>query len=108
MSGTLSRTTCRIHFDRPASARCPGCQRFYCVECITEHDGKMTCASCLAKTREAVLTPGRKSGGARWFQPMPLIHALLGLIVVWALFYLVAQTLTGIPDKFHDGTIWDK
>lgn len=105
---TLAKTTCRIHFDRPASARCPSCEQFYCPECITEHDGKLTCAACLNEARTEVEQPEKVRKGLNWFQPMPLIHLVVGLIVVWAVFYLIAHTLTEIPDKFHDGTIWEQ
>ena len=106
MSDLLAQTTCRIHFERPASARCPSCRQFYCVECITEHDGKLTCASCLTETHEENVEV--KKGRGNWFQPMPIIHALMGLVFVWVVFYVVAQLLTAIPDSFHDGTIWGK
>jgi len=107
---TLAQTTCRIHFDRPASARCPGCRQFYCAECITEHDGKLTCAACLKSAR--ALSGDSEARSAKsikrlgWFQPVPIFHFLLGLIMVWLIFHFIAQTLTSIPDKFHDGTIW--
>ena len=106
MSQPLAQTTCRIHFDRPATARCPSCEQFYCRECITDHDGRMTCAACLKKEREEAVKPKKAKSGLHWFQPAPLIHFSIALAVAWVLFYLVAKTLTGIPDDFHDGTIW--
>lgn len=108
MSEALSKTTCRIHYQRPASARCPGCEQFYCSECITEHDGRLTCASCLEKARIAKLEENETASksGQTIFQPVPLVHFGLGLVVIWVVFYLIARVLTGIPDSFHDGTIW--
>jgi hypothetical protein len=103
---TLAQTTCRIHFNRPASARCPICRQFYCPECITEHDGRFTCAACLKTARETVAKPEKKRQGLSWFQPVPILHCLIGLVIVWVIFHIIAQTLTSIPDQFHDGTIW--
>lgn len=108
MSESLAQTTCRIHSERPASARCPGCKTFYCAECITEHEGKLTCAACLAKSNEPDKSTAVKSkrGLPDLWQPMPIIHAVLGLFVVWILFYLTARFITSLPDSFHEGTIW--
>ena len=46
---------CLHHGEREAIARCPECGSFFCRECITEHDERVLCASCLAKiTRPAI------------------------------------------------------
>ena len=107
MSESLAKATCRIHFERPASARCPSCHQFYCAECITEHDGRLTCASCLNEAREEAAAPKRSRSWTGWLQPMPVIQLVVAVVVVWIIFYLLAQTLTDIPDRFHDGTIWE-
>ncbi|NNE92276.1 MAG: rhomboid family protein [Verrucomicrobiales bacterium] len=99
----LSRTTCLIHVDRPATARCPGCGTFYCGECITEHDGKLTCARCLSTERELP-----EETASRLSLPvMPVVHLAIAIVVCWGTFYAMAQTLASLPDQFHDGTIWE-
>lgn len=109
MGEGLASTTCKIHHDRPAVARCPECGEFFCDECITEHDGRLTCASCLAGSREeARETAVAKKRGVAWFQPMPIVHSILAMVLMWLIFNLFAQTLTRIPDRFHDGTIWEE
>lgn len=105
MSEPLHKSTCRIHFQRPASAQCPGCKKYYCSECITEHDGRNTCAKCLKSAHDESSAPAKV--GLTWFQPMPIIHFAIALIVTWTVFYLLAQTLASIPDSFHGGTIWE-
>ena len=105
-SESLAKTTCRIHFERPASARCPACHQFYCSECITEHDGRFTCASCLNAEREESMAKKHSGNLFSWIQLMPVVHLLVATTVAWIIFYLLAQTLTDIPDRFHDGTIW--
>ena len=37
---------------------------------------------------------------------MPVIQLLIAVFFTWITFYLVAQILMDIPDRFHDGTIW--
>ncbi len=99
----LAQSTCNLHQDRSASARCPSCTLFFCSECITEHDGKLTCAECLRKNK----SPSEKVAGKRdFFQFIPGVQFLIAVALTWASFYLIAQVLIDIPDSFHDGTIW--
>ncbi len=104
MASVLGDTTCAIHADRQSAARCPSCRRFYCSECITEHEGKLTCANCLKSSFEEVEEATERK---RVFRVMPFVQLGLALIFCWVLFYLVAGTLGDIPDDFHDGTIWE-
>lgn len=104
MSRSLAKTTCSIHADRPAVARCPSCREFFCSECITEHSGKLICASCLAGS-----SARRKTGKSVGFvlHPLTLMQLIAGLMLCWALFYFAARFLADMPDEFHDGTIWE-
>ena len=97
----LARRTCLNHYSREAVARCPECAQFYCRECVTEHDERVICASCLKKLAQGTLQNREKLGrlgrvGA----------AALGIITAWLFFYWTGQTLLMIPAKFHDGTVW--
>ena len=104
MSVPLSKTNCLIHPARPASARCPVCKSFYCAECITEHEGRLTCARCLAA--EGVTDTVRKK---RLRIPvLAFLQLALGLVVAWMLFYAAARVLLSIPAEFHDGTLWEE
>ena len=105
MSEALARSGCSIHADRPAAARCPSCRRFFCGECIPEHGGRLVCASCLG----AVAEERAKAAPRSWRRPRlaPLLQTAAALALVWALFYYFATFLAGIPDAFHDGTIWE-
>ncbi|MEX2578196.1 MAG: hypothetical protein WD342_03995 [Verrucomicrobiales bacterium] len=103
MSKALSATLCAIHPDRPAAARCPSCRQFYCAECITEHEGKLTCASCLSRKAES-----GKSGKAGVAAGLaPIFQIVVAVVVCWLTFYFFAQLLSDMPDEFHDGTIWE-
>jgi hypothetical protein len=95
MSGVLVDQRCWIHEEREAVARCVPCRRFFCRECITEHEGQMICAECVART----LAPRRASERSRaivW-----AVLALGGVFVAWLVFYYLGQGLAQIPSEFH-------
>ena len=107
----LAATTCDLHRQRPAAARCPGCQRYFCDECITEHDGRLSCADCLDTARTAGETEmagdmTSAAAGQRWLAVAS--QALLGLALCWALYYSLGRLLMAIPADFHDGTLWQE
>ena len=97
----LTHQRCINHKVREAVARCPECRRFFCRECITEHDDKVLCASCLRKE----LKPGMKA-----FLPSQWIFRLgqftAGLMLLYVLFFYFAQILLALPADFHEGTLW--
>lgn len=93
---------CFNHSTREAVARCTVCGRFYCRECVTEHEGKMTCGRCLAA---AALKADRKRMMDRLLPPALL---LAGFMALWLLFFMAGQGLLAIPSSFHEGTIWNK
>jgi len=80
-------------------ARCPGCGRFFCRECVSEHEDRMICASCLAKITGA---PARRKAGliriARFAQ------FGLGFLMIWLFFYFLGKGLLEIPSAFHKTT----
>ena len=97
----VAEQRCFNHRRREAVARCPSCSRYYCRECITEHDDRVLCAACLdeaADTGSKVIT--HFSG---------LIRAVqfgCGLFTVWFIFYYLGRILLLIPSSFHEGTLW--
>ena len=97
----LTHQRCQQHKSREAVARCPECSRFFCRECITEHADKVLCASCLGKTLE---TSTNKSTPFEWV--FHLSHFFVGFVILYLLFYYLAQILLAFPSSFHEGTIW--
>lgn len=93
----LASRRCHLHRGREAAARCPPCGRFFCRECVTEHDGRLLCAACLERAGE--------DGGARR-GPMETILAAgelaLGTFLIWALFYRLGRLLMTIPAAYFD------
>jgi len=97
----LTRQRCFNHALREAAARCPACGRYFCRECVTEHEGRMICASCLRRSRgegprgRRVLAAALRVGGG-----------LLGSAAAWAFFYWLGRLLLRLPTPFHEGNLW--
>ncbi len=91
---------CLHHPDREAIARCPECSRFFCRECITEHEDRIICASCLQRLTAKEKEPKRKS--RFWPMVFPTVKGLTGLLIGWIFFYMMGHLLLSIPSKFHD------
>lgn len=96
MSQALARHRCFHHAAREAVARCPECERFYCRECVTEHDDRVICSDCLARLTQAA-RPLRE----RLFWPVRAGQLMLGVFLIWMTFHLLGESLSRIPDSFH-------
>lgn len=100
--GGLHTRRCVRHEVREAAARCPGCTRDFCRECVVDHEGKLLCAGCVAKLAAAPVA----APGSRW----PGIRRVAGLgfavAVAWTAFFIVGKVLLAIPTAVHEGTIW--
>lgn len=94
---------CYQHSAREAAARCPACRRFFCRECITEHDGKMICGECLRAKR----SPQGKSRSLWAVGPLAVLW-VLGLGLGFLFFYGMGRILLTMPTSYHDGTIWQQ
>jgi hypothetical protein len=92
----LADQRCWHHPEREAVVRCPECHRFYCRECVTEHSGRMMCASCVAAKNV-----GRETSPAR--HVIWTFLALGGLLLAWLIFYYLGVSLARIPSDFHGG-----
>jgi hypothetical protein len=100
-AATLRQRRCDNHPNREASARCPECGRFFCRECITEHDDRVLCASCLAK-----LTIKKTADKKSWALVPRLGLALLAAAVVYFTLLLAGNILLSIPSHFHSHGGW--
>jgi hypothetical protein len=98
---SLVHQRCLHHADREAVARCPECKKFFCRECISEHDGRILCASCLVRLSAS---PQRRK---RSFEGVFLIlQSALAVVIIWFFFFEIGRTLLSIPAAFHEGRIW--
>ncbi|HEX4999557.1 MAG TPA: rhomboid family protein [Terriglobia bacterium] len=100
MSAIL-RERCFNHGQREAAARCPGCRRSFCRECVTEHESRVLCATCLKKLAERAST--RRSAWPRLGRASGVV---LGTMSAWFFFYLVGAALLRLTDTFHETSIW--
>jgi hypothetical protein len=97
----LALQRCFNHAQREAAARCLECGQFFCRECVSEHDDRVICASCLAKVARTPLTRRRGFVGALRFA-----QCLMGIMTLWFFYYLVGEGLLAIPASFHEGAVW--
>ena len=94
---------CAHHQTREAVARCPGCQRFFCRECVSEHEDRVLCARCLTAALRVTTATRSRIG--------PLLRiagALTGLVLAWWFFDLLGRGLTALPADVHEGTVWEE
>ncbi|MDX9732632.1 MAG: rhomboid family protein [Thermoanaerobaculia bacterium] len=86
---------CFRHPEREAAARCPACRRAFCRECVTEHDGRVLCASCL-RAAASPAAPPRRRIAARF-------AAAAGFLAAWLFFFLLGRLLVALPSSAGEG-----
>ena len=99
----LLHQRCINHLLREAAACCPQCQRYFCRECVTEHEDRVMCATCLNADADAV-----GSGLSRFSGFRRLMQFLVGTTLLWIFYYYLGQLLLSLPSAFHEGTLWEK
>ncbi|ADE54249.1 hypothetical protein [Coraliomargarita akajimensis] len=103
MSSPLAQARCFKHVSREAVARCPECAKFYCRECVTEHEGRMICRDCL----DTLLNPAETSSNGWLSSCWTWLLASAGAIVIVAVFYYLGRILLRIPSNFHSGVFFE-
>lgn len=94
---SLAQRRCFHHGDREAVGRCPLCGRFFCRECVTEHDSRLVCRSCLEKLAHG-MEPRRT-----WSGPATrLALAAAGLLIAWIFFLTLGAILVRLPAQGHE------
>lgn len=101
-SSDLSRQRCFNHAGREAAAQCPQCRRFFCRECVTEHEGRVICATCLIKLIDKANRPHRGLGAI-----ITAGAGIAGIVVAWLMFQCLGQLLLELPTSFHEGNVWN-
>lgn len=101
MNNDLIHQRCYNHARREAVARCPECGRYFCRECVTEHEDRVLCASCLLK-----LTGIRMQKRAPLAAAGRIVLVALGVITLWFFFYVIGRGLLAMPSSFHEGAVW--
>lgn len=99
--GILDRQRCFNHGSREAAARCPECGRFFCRECVTEHEDRVLCAACIGKQN------GKSNTGRQKFRGLKSLFLLgFGFALLFLVFYYAGVALMMIPSEFHKGGLW--
>lgn len=93
---TLLDQRCFHHDLREAVAQCPSCKLFFCRECVTEHEGRMICRTCVAAAIARNDSKTARSNRAFW-----TVTALGGILIAWLVFYYLGLALARVPSKFH-------
>jgi len=101
MTASIERKKCFHHPGREAVARCPECVRFYCRECVTEHEGRVLCATCIAAVSEK-----RERRPSPFGAVARMLQVFLSILLLWGLFYMLGEGLLTLPSSFHEGTLW--
>lgn len=96
----LANQRCFFHTQREAALKCPGCGRFYCRECASEHDGRWLCSSCIGKPPQD--TAEKASRGAAVKNGIALA---LSLLFLWFAFQAVGAMLISVPAPTHDAIV---
>src|SRR5580658_5639715 len=82
---------CWNHEAREAACRCPACGRSYCRECVSEHEGRLLCAACLAA---AAARKGQAAGGLGKLAPPGMIAA--GILLAWLIYWAAGASFIGL------------
>ena len=98
----LAEQRCYNHGQREAVARCLECERFFCRECVTEHENRVVCSDCLS------MLAGESSETIHSFMQRAVQSCLAmgGFLLAWLFFYGLGRLLLTIPSSFHEGTFW--
>ncbi len=91
MTTGVAQQKCVLHPSRSAAGRCPECEEYYCRECITEHEGRVICASCLEE-----VTGDEAEEEFDWSLLLEVLKATGGFFLCWFFFYAIAQLLLKI------------
>jgi hypothetical protein len=100
---TFAHQQCFNHAAREAVARCPECRQFFCRECVTEHDDRMS----LFGLPEKIDAPAELEQRFAFGRIVPTSrNVALGILIAWFFFFLIGESLLKLPDSFHEGTLW--
>ena len=98
----ITHERCFNHALREAAARCPQCRRYFCRECVTEHDDRVLCTVCLKQSINRPLSRGKQVA-----QLVKVICCIAGLLTAWFFFFTMGDMLTTLPSKFHKAVLWN-
>ena len=98
---SLAHQQCFNHPGREAIVRCPACKRDFCRECVTEHEDRYLCSTCLLRESAKAAQSKRKIG-----VPVGAILAMVGLLTAWTVYYAATEYLVLRSGSTHNYRSW--
>ena len=89
MPESIPQQHCWNHPGRGAICRCPVCHRSFCHECVSEHDSRLLCASCI---KASVLPPGQARIRRTPRLLLPAM-ALASTLLAWTIFFSLGEII---------------
>ncbi len=87
---------CWNHEAREAACRCPSCGRTYCRECVSEHEGRLLCAACLAGVTGKRET---RAGFADKLTPPTML--LAAILLAWLTYWVMGASVIGLVRRMQ-------
>ncbi len=86
---------CRNHEWREAVCRCPSCGNSFCRECVSEHEFRLLCASCIHALAQARRSEhAKKRIMPRWIPAIAMTVA--GVLLAALIFFSAGETILTI------------
>lgn len=96
MSRMDGYSVCCLHPQRGAAGICKGCARPFCRECLTEHDYRFLCKSCMAAL---VAADARRATLWAWISRPAA--AIASFLAVYLTFFAFGKIIALIPPEYH-------
>lgn len=100
------RRRCVRHEEREAVARCVACGGGFCRECITEHEDRLYCGPCFARSVGRAAAPAPARVRVNWSRLRGAAATAGSLLCLLTAFYLLGRALVLAPAEFHEGEVW--
>jgi hypothetical protein len=72
-------------------AKCRECGDFFCRECVVEHEGRMTCGTCMQEARNQDAAPASRRFRDLFRPVIPLGGLMLSFSFCWLFFALAGR-----------------
>jgi hypothetical protein len=91
---SLALERCFHHETREAVCRCPECRRFFCRECVVPFDGRLLCATCIARANEPPLISEKRSSSSG-----QMLLGVAALVFIWIAYYCLGWMILQYRDS---------
>ena len=85
---------CWNHEGREAVCQCLECGRSFCRECVSEHETRLLCASCLGRVSQSAVRRRRPLRGV--VVPLMLVA---GLLIAWIVLFGAGESMLILAER---------